>query len=93
MIRMQCDKCRKIMDGADQAAHRRIVTMFHDQEASAVELCPDCYREYQGMVDTFLSEGQDWASLWGTTTITIENDGRQTRIDDSLQPWNREGGE
>jgi len=84
-----------MMDGADEAAHREIVTRYRGEEAGSMMLCPDCYRVYQGMVDTMLSDGQDWASLWGTPTLTIVDndpmhkvDRAQKRIDD--EAWSRE---
>jgi len=95
MWRLQCDKCKRMMDAAEQGAHYEIgVTGRREDAGDRYDLCPSCYRTFQGLMGAFLSsEGPDWSSVYGATTVTITDDGVQTRIDDSSQPWNAEGGQ
>ena len=76
------------MDKAEISAHRTVTIVYRDEEIVGYELCPDCYRSFEGMVNTFLSDGQDWTAAWGRTVVDITENGFQTRIDDDRQPWN-----
>ena len=84
-----CDRCGRT--DAGETGWGRVVT----DDGRALDLCPDCYRQYMAMLTDFLDGGNGVVTytikdLTPTVTATSEpKETVQTRLDDPAMGWNR----